>query len=118
MIIINSLSALKNIIDSDDLSKQRLEVLLDKGQSSYNIHIIIIEENKKKDSFKYESWYKEKNNSSNAIWLGSSIDDYTIDLITKTPPIIPDYEEEYGYMIVSGRPYRIKLIDLEEEKDG
>ena len=115
MIIINSLSSLKKTVDGDDLGEQCLQVLLDKGQEKYNINFIIIDDNKKIDTYKYDNWFKEKFNNSNAIWLGSSIDDYYLNLIMRTPPIIADYEEEYGYVITNGRIARIKLIQLEEE---
>ena len=114
VVIINSLSDLTDVLD--DTEKEKLSLILLKGQLQYNILIVVGEQARKASSFVYEKWYKTHLTQTDGIWIGSGVDEqYQI----KTSRITSDMHEElslqFGYSIRKGKAVRLKLLNTDEE---
>ena len=67
-VIINSLSALKGVLNDD--ANERLSLILLKGRTDYNVTIVIAEQVNAISTVSYEPWYKQNVFQAEGIWIG------------------------------------------------
>ncbi len=107
--IISSLSALMIQISEDARDKFRL--IMEKGETSFNIRFIIVDTVSNISAFAYESWFKAKVSVNDGIWLGNGISDqYQLKLAKITNDLYKDIGEDSGYVVSKGKPVLIKIL--------
>ena len=115
LIVINSLSDLMDMLD--DTGKEKLSLILLKGQLSYCVKVIIGSRAKNISQYVYEKWYKTHISQADGIWVGSGVDgQYQIKLGKITSDMHEELSKQFGYSIRKGKGTRVKLINLEEEE--
>jgi S-DNA-T family DNA segregation ATPase FtsK/SpoIIIE len=120
--IINSLSGLNTRLSAD--SKNKLSVLLEKGDKAYNVNIVISDSVSNISSVAYESWFKTQVSLSDGIWIGNGISDqYQLKISKMASDLYQEVGDSFGYTIVKGKAKLIKLLssitgDSEVEVDG
>lgn len=115
LIVINSLADLMDVLD--DTGKEKLSLILLKGQLNYRVKVIIGSEAKKISQYVYEKWYKTHLSQSDGIWVGPGIDEqYQIKISKITADMHEDIGKGFGYSIRKGRGTQVKLINLDEEE--
>ncbi len=120
--IIHSLASLNSRISDD--SKDKLRVLLEKGEASYQVNFIICERVSSIASISYEAWFKTKVIPNEGIWLGNGIaDQYQLKIGKLTSELYRDIGDDFGYIVTNGKPVLMKLVTSplhlkEEASDG
>jgi DNA segregation ATPase FtsK/SpoIIIE, S-DNA-T family len=118
VVFIQSPAALLNTLE--DEMKQRLQLILEKGEAHYNINIILNEKSRELQSISFDNWYKNKVVKTEAIWIGSGLDDqHKID-VNKTPDLRKDYDlsDEFGYIIRNRKAIKLKVLNpIKEEEE-
>ena len=113
IIIIYSVSTLLN--DLSGLDKERLEVILLKGESKYNMSILLSESINKISNISYSQWYKNNVNTNNGIWIGAGItEQYHLNITGQNSEMKQFISNDYGYIIQKGRTTKFKTINLGE----
>ncbi|MCI8394215.1 MAG: type VII secretion protein EssC [Bacilli bacterium] len=98
--------------------QEKLMDMLQKGKKLEKLTIILIDAIDRLKKCEYESWYSENVNNNQGIWVGNGIaEQYSLKL-SKIPKYchqeIPD---TFGYLVKSGRPIPIKLLEREEKNE-
>ena len=111
MYIIYHLSALLDSVA--DESKEKLELVLEKGRSIYNINIILIEENSIVGTQSYKEWFKTNVNNSNFIWFGNGISEqYTFNIDNKRE--FNNLTNDFAIVVRNGEGKKVKFISKGE----
>ena len=114
--VINSLATLKSMFEGE--TKQKLELILEKGEIAYNITIIVAESIKNVSSMAFEKWYKKHVNSSDCIWIGNGISEqYQFKANKTTAEMHNDIGNHFGFVLVNGKPSKIKILCSQEDDD-
>lgn len=97
--------------------REKLELLLEKAESFYKIHFVIVESVSEFGSYTYSSWYKRHVSGSDGLWIGDGIaDQYLLKINKITSELYEEVGDEYGYLLNRNRPSLIKVLSsLEEE---
>lgn len=109
---------IKHLFDSlSDEYKEKLSVLLDKGESYYKLRFVIVDSFASVSGFSYESWYKRHVTGAEGLWLGDGIaEQYVLKLNKVTSDLYEEIGDQYGYVVSRGRSTLIKtLSSLMEE---
>ncbi|MFB9277193.1 type VII secretion protein EssC [Cohnella cellulosilytica] len=107
--LIHSLSGLMSGISED--AKDKLRVLLEKGETAYQVSFVISDTVSNLSSMSYENWFKAKVSLSDGIWLGNGIaDQYQLKLAKLTNDLYQDIGDGFGYRILKGKTTLIKLL--------
>jgi S-DNA-T family DNA segregation ATPase FtsK/SpoIIIE len=120
--IIHPFTSLLSRISED--SKEKLKLLLEKGELNYNINFIVSDSVGNVSSIAYESWFKAKISLSDGIWIGNGItDQYQFKLSRITNDLYMEIGDNFGYSLNKGKVKLIKLLtsitdESEEELDG
>ena len=117
VIFVQSPANLLNTLE-DEL-KQRLQLILEKGEAYYNINVILNEKSRELQSISFDNWYKNKIVKTEAIWIGSGLDDqHKID-VNKTPELRKDYDlpDEFGYIIRNRKAIKLKVLNPVKEEE-
>ncbi|THF73921.1 type VII secretion protein EssC [Cohnella fermenti] len=109
--LIYSLSGVLSVISGD--CQDKLKVLLEKGIAAYRVSVILCDSASKLSSCSYENWFKANVSTSDGIWLGNGIaDQYQLKLAKTTSELYQEIGDEFGYVVVKGKPILIKLLSL------
>ncbi|KPV60969.1 signal peptide protein [Paenibacillus sp. A3] len=120
--IIHSLASLNSRISED--SKDKLRVLLEKGEVPYQVNFIICERVSSISSVSYEAWFKAKVIPNEGIWLGNGMaDQYQLKIGKLTSELYQDIGDDFGYIVTNGKPVLMKLVTSplhlkEDDSDG
>lgn len=91
--------------------KDKLRVLLEKAESFYKLHFIIIDALTQFNNYTYEAWYKRQVTGTEGIWIGDGIaDQYMLKVNKVTSDLYEDIGSEYGYLITRNRPLLVKVL--------
>ena len=116
VIVINGISDLIGLLEATE--KEMLSLILLKGQSLYNLAVIIGDTAKNYTAFTYEKWYKTNCSQSDGIWVGSGIDEqYQIKINRITSEMHEELTPKFGYSILKGKAVKIKLLNTDEEEE-
>ena len=121
-VLVQSLASLRGKLSED--CKDKLSVLLEKGELQYNVHFIVFETSSNLSSYSYEPWFKTKLSLSDAIWLGNGISDqFQLKISKMSSEMYQEIGDEFGYQISNGKPVLIKLLasknaEMGEDSDG
>ena len=113
IIFINSISNLIEALETKGTTLEKLEAVLLKGKTKYNMNIIISEAVQKLSNLSYKEWYKHNVNTNNGIWIGAGItEQYHLNITIQNSEMKQFISNEYGYIIQKGRGTKFKTIDL------
>ncbi|MCR8643643.1 type VII secretion protein EssC [Paenibacillus sp. N1-5-1-14] len=107
--IIHSFSSLFSSLSDD--SKDKLKVLLEKGEVMYQVNFILCERVSSLSSISFENWFKAKVSLNDGIWLGNGISDqYQLKVGKLTSPMYEEIGDGFGYTVTNGKTVLIKLL--------
>ena len=116
--LVLGMSRLISVLTDD--GREKLSLLLEKAESFYKLHFVIVDAASQYGAFSYETWYKRQC-SGDSLWIGDGIaDQYLIKVNKLTSDLYEEIGYDYGYMVTRGRPELVKLLSArsEEETDG
>lgn len=91
--------------------KEKLGILLEKAESFYKLHFVIIESLTQFNTYSYDAWYKRQITGADGIWIGDGVaDQYMLKINKITSDLYEEVGTEYGYVITRNRPALIKLL--------
>lgn len=107
MIIIYHLSSLLESLK--DVTKEKLELILEKGRAIYNINILIIEDSNQIGYQSYKEWFKNNVDTNNVIWLGNGIvDQYVFSIENKRA--FDNIAKDFAIVAINGEGNKVKFI--------
>ena len=98
--------------------KDKFKILIEKAESFYKIHFIMIESLTYFNEINYEAWYKRHVTGGDGLWIGDGIADQYVFKINKiTTELYEEIGSEYGYVLKRNRYSLAKLLSsaLNEE---
>jgi len=96
-------------------NKLLLPNLFNKINKISKFNYILLEQTNDIKKIEYESWYKDTINNTRGIYLGNGIDNQmTIKLSKITRDLREEIPEDFGYAVVKGKAFLIKLINIKE----
>lgn len=116
LIVIAGMKALCDRLSDD--GREKLSVLLEKGEVLYKLHFLIADDQRAFSSYSYEGWYKKHLTGSDGLWVGDGIaDQYLLKVSKITSDLYEEIGDEYGYLVNRGRPVLIKLLSSGREEE-
>lgn len=111
--IINSYSSISTFISDD--SKDKLKVLLEKGEPAFQVSFIVIETASGISGFTYEPWFKKHVSAYDGIWVGNGFtDQYQLKVTKTTNKLYEEIGNDFGYVIKKGKYSLVKLLTSEK----
>ncbi|WP_242874828.1 MULTISPECIES: type VII secretion protein EssC [Clostridium] len=106
--IVNSMSSLISNLSDD--GKDKLNVLLDKGEAEYNVNFIISDAIGNINSYSIQNWYKCLA-LNDGIWIGDGIgNQYQLKISNVNKDMYKSIGDDFGYVISKGKPKLAKLL--------
>lgn len=116
-VIINSLSALKGILNDD--ANERLSLILAKGKTDYHVYIVIAEQANAVSAVSYESWYKQNVSQTEGIWIGDGFSDqFYMKPSQMTSDLRRAIGSDFGYVVQKGKCVKIKILKNRTEDEN
>ncbi len=113
--IINSLAMLKGMFAGE--IKEKLDLILEKGETAYAVTIIVAESVKNVTGMTFEKWYKKHISSMDCIWIGNGIaEQYQFKANKTTAEMHDDIGDRFGFALVNGKPTKIKILNSQGEE--
>ena len=107
--IINSFVELNIKLTKDSQSK--LNVLLEKGEATYNVFIFLSETSPNLVSFSNRNWFTRHVTPKDWIWVGNGIHKrYQHDITQNEDDYQDTIGDDFGYVLKNGKPTLIKLL--------
>ena len=98
--------------------KEKLGLLLEKAESFYKLHFVIVESLTQLNTYSYDAWYKRQITGADGLWIGDGVaDQYMLKINKITSDLYDENGNEYGYVIVRNRPTLIKLLSPKTEEE-
>lgn len=92
-------------------AKEKFNVLLEKAESFYKLHFVIVEAVSEIGGYSYEAWYKRQVTGADGIWIGDGVaDQYALKISKVTNELYEEVGIEYGYCLTRNRPTLVKLL--------
>lgn len=116
---------IKSVIYFQDFNKfkikvddKKLEDFVKSIKYLENISIIIVDDYKKIKKSEYDTWYRNMQNDTDGIWIGTGLYDQNLFKLSKlTKEMGNTYKNNFAYVITDGRADLIKTIELEEYRE-
>lgn len=98
--------------------KEKLCTLIEKAESIYKIHFIVIDSLAQFNNFTYDTWFKRHITGTDGLWIGDGVADQYMFKINKiTSTLYEEVGEEYGYVITRNRPTLVKLLSPKNDEE-
>lgn len=99
-------------------SKNKLVTLIEKGESVYKLHFVIVESSSDFGTLSYDGWYKRHLTGSDGIWIGDGIaDQYFLKISKMTSELYEEIGNDCGYIINRSRPVLVKVLSHETNSE-
>lgn len=99
---------------SDD-GKEKLTVLLEKAESFYKLHFVVVESASQLATFHYDAWFKRRIPGTDGLWIGDGVaDQYVLKVSKVTRDLYGEIGEAYGYVFGKSRMTLVKLLSSTE----
>ena len=104
-------SLLEKLMDED---KTKLTTMLEEAVKLKNIKFIIVDRIDDIKQLNYEDWFKQSIDLAEGIWIGNGISNqFTLKVTTASRILREEVQEGFGYIIVKGKAYLMKLMSDE-----
>lgn len=114
VVVICGIKRLKEQLSAD--GKDKLKILLESGESAYNIHFVMADTAQNFRSNSSEQWYRKHVTNTDGIWIGDGFTNQTVLTPTRTTSdLYEDIGEEFGYLLNKSRPTLIKLLSAQND---
>lgn len=91
--------------------KDKLNLLLEKGEEIYKIHIILLETVSRLEVHSGENWYRRYITGSNGLYIGDGVaEQYVLKITKRTSNLYEEIGEEFGYAVNRGRAALVKVL--------
>lgn len=102
---------------SDD-RLDKLRVLIEKAESIYKIHFIIVDTVSQVSLYSNEAWFKKHFTGTEGIWVGDGItDQYVIKLSKTTPDLYEELPNGFGYRVYRNKPVLTRLVSSDKQEE-
>lgn len=99
-------------------AKEKLNVLIEKAESYYKLHFVIVDAVSNTSQYTYETWFQRHISGSDGIWIGDGVaDQYLLKLSKVTGDLYEEIGNEYGYSIMRNRPTLIKVLSSKTKEE-
>ncbi|MCY1713976.1 type VII secretion protein EssC [Caproiciproducens galactitolivorans] len=102
--------------------RDKLKVLLERGEAIYRIHIVIADTANDFNSLSSEPWYRKHLSGTDGIWIGDGFtDQYVLKASKITSDLYQEIGDDFGYSVVRGKPVLVKPLSAKtsgSEGDG
>ena len=96
--------------------QDKLNLLIEKAESFYKLHFVLVDTGAQLASYNYDAWYK-RHISGDGLWLGDGVtDQYVFKLAKLSSDLYEDIGDEYGYLFNRGRMTLVKLLSSRKEE--
>lgn len=113
--IITSMKYLLEQLTDD--GKDKLRVLLEKGEKSYRVNIIILEEVSQVVTYSSTAWYRKHVNGSTGVWLGNGFSNQYVLKVNKTSnDLYQEIGDKFGYVLEKGRYVLVKTLSSRQKE--
>ncbi|MCD1257391.1 type VII secretion protein EssC [Paenibacillus athensensis] len=107
--IVQSLTSLLSSLSDD--GRDKLKVLLEKGEAAYQVVFILADTVSGFSSVSFEAWFKSKVSTNDGIWVGNGIaDQYQLRLAKTSSELYQELAPGFGYVVRKGQPVLTKLL--------
>ncbi len=114
--IINSLPDLITKLSDD--GKEKLQLLLEKGEAIYNVNIIIACSSIELSKMMNTAWYQKHCINGNGIWVGNGIMDRTVIRLNRVAnELYQEIPDGFGYIIQKGKYRLVKLVTYPDRSE-
>lgn len=97
--------------------REKLCTLIEKAESIYKIHFVIVDSLAQFNTYNYEPWFKRHVTGTDGLWIGDGIaDQYLLKVSKVTSDLYEEIGNEYGYSIIRNRPTLVKLLTSRKEE--
>ena len=101
------------------LDNMKLEDFTKEIKNSENISLLIADDYKKLKKAEFDTWYRNIQNDTDGIWIGTGLSDQNLFKLSKlTKEMSSTYKNNFGFVIRDGRAELFKTIELSEYKLG
>lgn len=101
------------------LDNNLLEDFTKEIKNTENISLVIADDYKKIKKSEFDTWYRNIQNDTDGIWVGTGLSDQNLFKMSKiTKEMGYNYKNNFGFVIRDGRAELLKLIELKENKAG
>lgn len=110
---------IKRLFDalSDD-GKDKLKLILEKGEAIYKIHFIIVDTATQLNSYNFEPWFKKQLTGTDGIWIGDGVaDQYLLKVNKITSDLYEEIGAGYDYLFTRSRLTLVKLLSSDKKKE-
>lgn len=91
--------------------KDKLNLLLEKGEEIYKIHIILLETVSRLEVHSGENWYRRYITGSDGLYIGDGVaEQYVLKITKMTSNLYEEIGEEFGYAVNRGRAALVKVL--------
>lgn len=98
--------------------KEKLCVLIEKAESIYKIHFVLVDALGQMNEYNYEPWFKRHVTGTDGLWIGDGVtEQYLLKLNKMTSDLYEEIGADFGYVIARNRPVMVKLLTSEAEED-
>jgi len=117
VIVITELNNLREILS--DENKEKLDLILLKGDKKYNIFIILADSIKEVRKYSFSSWYTTHVTKYDGIWIGEGVSEqYELKTHKVEAELRADIDETFGFVFEKGKINLLKILSCLGEKDG
>ncbi len=98
--------------------KEKLCTLIEKAESIYKIHFVMIDTLSQFNTYTYEAWFKRHVTGTDGLWISDGVaDQYLLKVSKVTNDLYEEIGNEYGHIIVRNRPTLIKLLSSKTDEE-
>ncbi len=103
------------IEELDDERTEKLELILDRGKSNYQINVIIVENSQNIAKQSHTSWFKKGVSNNDVIWLGNGINNQYIFSVANNKSL--ELKKDCVIYVKDKKLCIVKMISKENELD-
>ncbi len=97
----------------------KLDEFTNELKSIETVNLIIADDYKKIKKSEFDTWYRNIQNDTDGIWIGTGLSDQNMFKLSKlSKEMERTYQNNFGFIIKDGRAELIKTIELSEFKEG
>lgn len=113
------ISGIKKLVEQLSADgREKLFTLIEKAESIYKIHFVIVASLEQFNNYNYESWFKRHVTGTDGLWIGDGVaDQYLLKVSKVTSDLYEEIGCEYGHLIFRNRPMLVKLLASKSDEE-